>query len=572
MVVRIQETPQELPGVRRGRADNPLSPQQAGAAGRQIQEFGQATQRAGGALGEIILKEQEKANKVRLNDAFNQASAAAHNLRYNKDVGYLNLKGGEAVKGVTGEDGVARPITEWYGEKLNKQLADIRKGLGNAAVAEQFDMLAGDLSTKFRGETVAYEAEQSSVYAVQVNDATILDSGNNLAAEPFGKASAFYISRARDAALSKGRAAGLTDDALEQAAQATLGKMHTAVIDSLLGGKNTAGAKAYYEAHSGDFMALDAKNIKAKLDTAWSAAEAIQSVDTVVREFPLRLNAPVNRSAMDAQLREQYKDNPEGLKAARSELSQRISDHEFQENEQNAGNVNAVWKRLNAGESLASVESTSAWLALPGDTQASLKASFQSRNENGSMVTDAGWAAWGQLMGNDDEINRMTPTQLTALEPYFGRQLVNQLLTRKRQLDDEKQKAVATPGKIDNDMFNAFALSYGLKPFSKNDNDKVAVAKLRSDLETGIAQYQAATGKVVPPSEMEDLLRQRGARFMTMNNIVRPMYEAGLLQTPENMLPQVLEYMQARGWDPTPENKRRATLELYEAATFLVDE
>jgi len=573
--VPVYDQFQVAPDVRRGRADSPLSVAQARAPGEQIQQLGQGIQKGASVAADFFAKEQEKANKVILNDAFNQASAAAQRLKYDKDLGYTRLKGGAAVKGVND-----KPLGAYYGEQFDKDLSEITNKLGNQAVREQFGMLAADLRAKFGNETMAYEAEQSVVYAQSVREATIVQSQSDIASDPLGKAAPFYTSRARDAATATAQAAGLDGESLDVAVKATMGKMHTGVIETMMDGKNIAGAKAYFAAHETDYNAIDAKAIKAKLDTAFSAAEAIGAVDEVLAKNPLRTNAPVNKAKIDSELRAKYADQPEQLKAARAELSQRIQDHEFQETEQNAGNVNAVWKQLLGGQSLASVEGTSAWLSLPGDTQASLKSTFLSRAESGATVSDAAWAAWGALMNDDEQVRKMTPTQITALEPFYGRALTNQVLTRKRQLTEEQEKAGLAAGKIDNDLFQSIAADFGLKVYSDDlDNaDRVKLARLRSALETGVAKQQAATGKIIPPAEMDAFVRRNAAQFVSgydRKQTADFMRGRGIAPSVPTTSPdgqRALTYMQEQGWEATPENYRRALVDVFEAGDYLVDE
>jgi hypothetical protein len=579
MVIRVQETYQELPGVRQGRASNPMDgPTATSIVAKQAQQTGQAMQRAASGFAEIVQAEQEKANKVRLNDAYNQASAIAHELRYNKDSGYLRLKGGDAVKGVQGDDGAYRPITESYGEKLGKELARIRNGLGNSALAQQFDIAAGDLSTKFRNDAVTYEAEQSSVYATQVQDATVMTSANKLAADPFGGDSAFHVSRARDAAILKGRAAGLTGDALEQATQATLGKMHIAVVDSMLDAKNAAGAKQYFELHANDFGALDKANVKAKLDTAYAAAEAIGAVDEVIAAHPLTLNQPANKKDMDAALRARFADNPEGLKAARSELAQRISDHEFQESEANAGNVSAVWNQLLGGRSMASVEGTRAWLALPGDKRASLKSAWD--NYQSGTISDDMLGGFLDKLLDENYLAGVTSAELQALIPYYGAQRVGQLGTAAKNVRanraGEQYKATLDQPNIPPAMVNDLAQASGLNPFyagaDKNEDarQKAYVADLHTKMYTLAAQHQMATGKVIPPGEMEAFLKAALAREGIRRGLTTFGPQAPTPGTAQSTA--VAQYLQQRGLPPTVENQRKAMLDMTVAGQLLVDE
>lgn len=582
MVIQVQETYRELPGVQSGQVNNPLNgvtPTEI--AGRQAAQMGQGLKAAGGELAKIVQEEQAKANKARLNDAYNQAITAAHALRYDKDQGYTKFKGADAVKGVQGEDGGYRPITESYGEKLDKRLAEIRKNLGNDDVSAQFDMVAGDVRTKFRNEAITYEAEQGSVYAAQVNDQTIVAEGNLLAADPFGPTSALSVTRIRDAANTKARQAGMDAEGIAVVEKETLGKVHSAVITSMLDAKNSTGAKAYFEIHKGDMPGLDAANIKAKLDVALAGAEAIGAVDEVLRAIPLIQNQPANRSEMDAALRAKFADDPEKLKAARAELSQRVSDHEFQETETNAGNVDAVWKLRNSGRSLASVASSSAWLALPGAIQGQLREAWDKQDSDPDRLSSEAWGSWLQLMLDPQAMLNMTPVQIAALEPKFGRTLVGQLANRANSVQAEaagKQVAatLASP-KIDTDLFMAIAAEYKLPAYTQNmkPEDVQTLATARFLLEDAVAKQQQATGKVIPPADMPSFLRKTAARIpvalaaksMRMLGVSPALPAGGTLDSA-----RIAAYLAEKNLPPTIENQRRAYLDILEAGSLLVDE
>lgn len=601
MAIKLEDNFRELPNIRQGRASNPMDGTTATEiVAKQSQMLGRGIQQAGGELAKIVQAEQEKANKVRLNDAYNQAAAIAHDLRYNKDSGYLRLKGGDAVKGVQGDDGGYRPITESYGEKLNKELARIRQGLGNDVLAQQFDLAAGDLSTKFRNDAVSYEAEQSSVYETQVQDATILTSANALAAEPFGPAADFNRNRAVDAAIKKARAAGLqgkvvtdangrvtweTDSPLGAAVSEAVGKVHGAVVDSLLESKNVAGAKQYFEKHGGDLTTMERAEVKAKLDTAWSAAQAIGAVDEVIdANGGMRpLDRDIDIGKMHDALRERYKDDPEGLKAARAELDYRFTIHDRQQREYDAGNVSTVWKLLSSGQSMASVEGTRAWLALPGDKQQEIKNSWARQQAGDSDLTSEEWGSWAQLMFDKDMLLDMSPAEITALEPRFGRRLTEQLLNQAAHTKADRAGAIArvelASPKIDTDLFQSIAAEYGLEAYRDNLNTRQIqeLATFRSQLEDIVAKEQVARDEIIKPADMREFLYNAAAQIKTGKYAMR--YAPSFLR-PQMALPapgtaqatMVAQYLQERGLAPTVENQRKAMLDMVTAGQLLVDE
>lgn len=247
-----------LPGVRQPtRVQNQLTPEAASLPGRQLQGLAGGLADAGAALGNYAQAEQEKVNKVRLNDAFNRASEEANRLKNE----YSQLKGAEAAKGVKG-----KPLADHYAAELEKRLAEIGKDMHAPVLREKFSLLAGEMTTQFRNGASTYEVEQGAVYAGQVRDATVLSAFNAISAEPSSPTVSFHMARARDALTEKFRDAGFADEALDQQVKQALGKSHTVILDQLTNEGRYDEAVAYFEAHRGDFLESDARSIKAAMD------------------------------------------------------------------------------------------------------------------------------------------------------------------------------------------------------------------------------------------------------------------------------------------------------------------
>lgn len=135
------------------------------ATGQQLQELGQGLQRAGLGAASIALDMAQQANQVRVDDALNQAKEAALALTYSKDSGFTNLKGKAALELPEGA-----PLTEVYGQKLQKQMSELRMGLGNDAQRRQFDLHANDILTAFRGQAMQHEVQEFRTHALSTSE------------------------------------------------------------------------------------------------------------------------------------------------------------------------------------------------------------------------------------------------------------------------------------------------------------------------------------------------------------------------------------------------------------------
>jgi soluble lytic murein transglycosylase len=144
-------------------------------AGQQIQQLGKAQQTLGEAMAPMALDLQREANQLRVDDAVNKAKEAALKLTYDKDAGYTNLRGINALERPNG-----KPLADEYADNLKQQIDSVAGGLGNDAQRQAFAMKANDLLTQFRGQALQHESKQFQEYAISVREGTISNRMNEI--------------------------------------------------------------------------------------------------------------------------------------------------------------------------------------------------------------------------------------------------------------------------------------------------------------------------------------------------------------------------------------------------------
>lgn len=155
--------------VQSGRAAGPvqsgpgMSPELAALPGRQLQQLGQSVQGAGQVGMQIATVEQIEANQLRIDDALNQAKEAALRLTYDKDLGFTNLKG---VNALDRPDG--KPLADEYADNLQKHIGQISETLGNDAQRRAFSLRANDIVFSLRGHATQHEANELKNYGLSV--------------------------------------------------------------------------------------------------------------------------------------------------------------------------------------------------------------------------------------------------------------------------------------------------------------------------------------------------------------------------------------------------------------------
>lgn len=492
---------QATPGVRQGRATTSLSGDAAALAGRQSQQLGGSLTQIGGEIGAIAQAEQEKANKIRVNDAYNQAIQTAQDLRKE----YGELKGGSVMQVGEGK----RPLGDHYYEELNKRLAEISDTLDNPAIRDQFSVLADDLSTRFRGEALAYEAEQSAVYAQNVLDTTVVTSFDVIATEPFNAGVVgFHVDRARDALKDKFAGQGLDAAGIEEQTKAVLGKGHTNVIDILLEKADTAGAKAYFEAHREDFNGADAEMMEAKLGKAGVASKALETVSGLLADMPLR-GREVKRATLDAELRKRVGDDPVLLKAARDELNYQINQHEDQAQDAYVKTFDNVLGMIIGGTPPAEIYQNPAYLSL--DTKDSYNL-YQVMQGLRSEETQKQWdQAFSDLMYTEQgraELLSMSEEELNRKINDVGPANLNAL--RKARTTYLEAPSKLAEASIASNRFNVIAQEMGFDPFNTKlkPEQKAELADLRYRLTNIIDEVQRAKGRKLTGQEQDIIIRQ----------------------------------------------------------------
>lgn len=150
-------TPNTLPQVRfEGVPD---------VAGPQAQQIGQGLMQAGSAAGRVALDLQQQANQLRQTDALNQLKEQALRLTYDKDEGYANLKGIDALQRPDG-----KPLEVEYGDRLQKVADDIAATLGNDAQRQAFAQGANSILSSFRSGILKHESSEFQTYALSVSE------------------------------------------------------------------------------------------------------------------------------------------------------------------------------------------------------------------------------------------------------------------------------------------------------------------------------------------------------------------------------------------------------------------
>lgn len=229
------------------------APVEQNAAPQQLQQAGDAMQRAGSAASNIAIDMEQQVNQVRVDDALNKARQQMLTLTYDPESGYKTLKGDQAL---TRPDG--QPLVQEYGDKLKTTISDITGTLGNDYQRRAFSMQSNDLMTQFQSGVEQHTLQEYKNYALSTQDGTI-KLGTDQAKLHWNDPD--QINNALDsvkaAVVRTGTLTGASANETMAQLKATTSAVHESVIAAALQNNNPTYAQQYLQQYKGQMTADD---------------------------------------------------------------------------------------------------------------------------------------------------------------------------------------------------------------------------------------------------------------------------------------------------------------------------
>ncbi|MFC2754125.1 MAG: hypothetical protein ACFN9G_12595, partial [Cardiobacterium sp.] len=146
-------------------------------AGRQASAFGAAATGVGGQLSDFALQIAKEINETRTEDARNQLSAFADELRHDPEKGLFNQHG---LRALQRDSGMALP--DEYGKAFRDRFEEISAGLGNDEQRRMLQKSFVAMEADLRGAAMTHLSKQFKTYQAETNAATVQNRGNGIAA------------------------------------------------------------------------------------------------------------------------------------------------------------------------------------------------------------------------------------------------------------------------------------------------------------------------------------------------------------------------------------------------------
>lgn len=273
----LQQSQNVLPNVA---VRNAASTEMFTAGAKQMQDLGEAQQHVGGQLGDMAVDMQKEANRLRVDDAMNRAREEALRLTYDKDVGFRNLRGLQALERPDG-----KPLTEEYAAKLQQTMGTLAQGLGNDAQRQAFMTEGNNLLNNFRQSTMQHEGEEFRTYSMSVREGAIANRVNEIG---FNWNNPQAVNEAIDSIRAStydlGRQKGLSAAEIEANVRTATSRAHLTAIAAALQNNNPRYAEQYLKRYSGQMEADDMLRAQGVMTKQLDAQLASQVVGEVFRD------------------------------------------------------------------------------------------------------------------------------------------------------------------------------------------------------------------------------------------------------------------------------------------------
>ncbi|MFV0602026.1 MAG: hypothetical protein ACK5NE_09465 [Brachymonas sp.] len=232
-------------------------------AGPQAQRMGQALTGAGQEAGRIAVEMQQEANNVRTVGALNQLKEEELRLTHDKEVGFLNIKGENALQRASG-----KPLGEEYGEVLQKRREEIAASLGNDAQRQAFLLNSEGMLTSFRGQILKHEAQEFNNYSVAQWGAVASTAGHEIALNPGNeKIITSGLARIRGSVESIAKLNGMSPEWVEANVRTATSKALVGAMGQMVDG-NPHQARAFLDKHQDKMEFSDVVKMRETIDNA----------------------------------------------------------------------------------------------------------------------------------------------------------------------------------------------------------------------------------------------------------------------------------------------------------------
>lgn len=269
------------------------APEALDTAGQQAKQIGQGLSQAGDAMARIAYEKQNEANQLRVDDALNQVKEQALRLTYDKDEGFTNQRGIQALQRDSG-----KPLADEYTDTLREQVSKVADGLSSPDQKRLFGVKVNDLVTSFQGQALKHESDQFREYSMSVREGTIKNAVNDIGLNYNNPESVDQsITSIRAAVSEQAKLLGKSATWAEAQAKVATSNAHTVAISAALEKNDVTYADAYLKKYAGQMEADDILKVQGHITREMDARVAQQAAThAVASAVPRLVTSDVDRA------------------------------------------------------------------------------------------------------------------------------------------------------------------------------------------------------------------------------------------------------------------------------------
>lgn len=469
--------------------------------GESIMKLGQTLGQSADQLHQAIKIEEERTDKIVVEDAFNRLREKQLDLTVGEKDGFIQQKGKSVLDGKLYND---------YTQRFNDAANEIGAELTSDRQRELYRQRAGMAGLQYRENIMQHVVRERDAMAKEVTKNGIDLEVKNVALrwqDP--NTIGMSLVRAKGLLDAEADRESWTEQKREEVFSEIKSKVNTSVIMNALAANNYGYASQWYKQNKGDIVGDEAIRVQSALKDSGVKAESQAAMDKIVAKFNDK------GAALDAA--KQIKD-PNIRDATETRVRQYFADvadvDNRRRNEAFVGAANAVEK---AG-SIDSIDPAS-WSLFGPSQRAALTTLAESVRKGESPKQDD--TAWVQFLGMGP-LARAQLTEAQLLEEYkprLDREHWNQVARMWQTSRDALQGKPGAQEKIKDELSfeqrftNAYQAS-GLLPSGKTvgnlkDDQAAQYAKLRTQAADEVLAYKRAHGKdYIPPEEQSKIINR----------------------------------------------------------------
>jgi len=237
-------------------------------------------------VADALQREADYADELRVEEQVNALRERQLDLTLGQQNGFVNVKGRNVLPG---DDGM--PLSRRYGQQFDTTVQELEAGLASDRQKQLFRRYAERAGLEFRGALMRHENQEIDAWRKGVVDGVISVEAEN-AAKNWNNPEAIDLSRGRiDLNIARLREAeGLPADQVYRIRNEAMSRLHSGVLDQMIGNKRLSEASAYLKQYGEEIAADTALKARTLIEKEGDQLYAMNAANRVFQRAAPRID------------------------------------------------------------------------------------------------------------------------------------------------------------------------------------------------------------------------------------------------------------------------------------------